>query len=102
MSVPRILRTGPSCVTNDGQFQAAELEDGRFVLVIGNIRVQIRGWLPIEPGDNRSVVYYADFSELQEAWDAYEVDYENSGDHESANRMRAARDDVWDEVRAVT
>ena len=102
MSVPRILRTGPSCVTNDGRFQAAELEDGRFVLVTGDIRVQIRGWLPLDPGDNRSVVHYADFSELQEAWDACEVDYENSGDQESANRMRAAWDDVWDEVQAQT
>ena len=31
---------------------------------------------------------------IKEAWDACEVNYENSGDHESANKMRAAWDDV--------
>jgi hypothetical protein len=102
MSVPRIFRIGPSCVTNDGRFQAAELDNSSFVLVVGEIRVEIRRPLPIDPGDKVKIYYYVDFSELQTAWDACEVDFENSGDHESATRMRAAWDDVWDEVGAPT
>ncbi len=98
MSVPRILRTGPSCDTPEGRFQVAELENGSYAFVIGNIRVAIRGTLPIDAGDKGRIYYYVDFPELQRAWEDCADSFEGSGDHELADKMRFAWADVWDEV----
>jgi hypothetical protein len=98
MNIARIARTGPSCETSEGRFQAAELEDGKFILAIGNIPVRVQGVLPIEPGDKGRIHYYADFWELKRRWEACEDSFENSGDVESASKMRAAWPDIWNEV----
>ena len=98
MSVPRILATGPSCETPEGRFRVAELEDGRYALVTGNIRVAIRGTLPIDPCDQGRIDYYADFPEVERAWADCADSFESSGDHELAEKMRFAWADVWDEV----
>jgi hypothetical protein len=98
MSAAIIARTGPSCRTSQGRFQAAELVDGKYILAIGNIPVRVRGVVPIDPGHEGTIQYYGDFWELKRRWEACENSFENDGDLESANNMRAAWPDIWDEV----
>jgi Lon protease-like protein len=98
MSVGIIARTGPSCETSEGRFQAAELQDGKYILAVGNIKVRVRSVLPTDPIRDATIHYYADYWELQRGWEACEDSFEDSGDVESANKMRAAWPDIWDEV----
>src|SRR5262245_9934035 len=98
MSVGIIARTGPSCETSEGRFQAAELVGGQYILAIGDVRVRVRGALPIDPGGKATIQYYSDFWELKRSWEACEDSFESLGDHESANKMRAAWPEIWDEV----
>jgi len=95
MSGARIVSIGPTCQTSEGPYQAAEMEDGRFALVIGDIGLKVRGVLPIDPVDKGSIHYYDELPALQEAWEACERTFADSGDEESANKMEAARADVW-------
>jgi hypothetical protein len=90
MSVPRIVKFGPSCETSDGRFQVVELSDGKYALLVGAIRVVLRGVLPIEPPKGVTLDYYNDLSKVRSAWEASEDAFESSGDHESVANMEAA------------
>ena len=70
-------------------------EDGSFALVIGDPRLEVRGVLPIAPVDKGSIHYYEELSALQEAWEACVCTFPDSGDEGSANKMEAARADIW-------
>ena len=86
-----VTRIIPSCETSEGRYQVAELEDGRFALVIGDIRLKVRGALRIDPVDKGSIHYYDELPALQEAWEACERTFADSGDEESANELEAAQ-----------
>ncbi len=95
MSIARIVKICPMCKTSEGRYQVAELEYDSFALVIGGVRLKVRGVLPIDPAGKGKIHIYADLSTLQEDWEACERTFADSGDEESASEMEAARAGVW-------
>jgi hypothetical protein len=90
MSAQRVVKFGPSCMTSDGLFQVVKLSDGKYALLIGNIRVVLGGVLPMEPPKGVSIDYYDDQSEVRRAWEDNEDGFESSGDHQSVANLEGA------------
>ena len=94
MSVARIVNVGPSCKTRERLYQVAELTGSKYALVIGEIPLERRGVLPIDPGKGGTIRYYDDLSKVQRAWADCEDSFGASGDQDSAENMSVASA-VW-------
>lgn len=90
MSVSRIAKLGAVCGTSEGRFQAAQLEDGSYRLLIGEFALKVRDVLPIDPGEGRAIEEFSDRAAFQEALEQWVDALEDNNDDESAERMRAA------------
>lgn len=97
MRVAKITNIGPSCRVRGRLYQVAELSDGTYALVIGDIPLECRGVLPTDPGNSGTIHYYDDLFEVQKAWEGCEDAFAASGDQAAADTVGAASS-VWNFV----